>query len=63
MTFYIIGLVIALLVSLSLLVWGIVNEEEARLGIDSIVIISLFSWLSIFIMVMAAIFIGLKKEQ
>ena len=63
LTFYIVGVVIVTLVTLSLLIWGFVNERTDVLDTGDLIVISLLSWVSLFIMVMTAIFMKLRKNK
>jgi len=63
LTIYLIGVAIATLVALSLLIWGFVNERTDTLDAGDLITISLLSWVSLFIMVMTAIFMKLRKNK
>ena len=62
-TIYLIGVAIATLAALSLLIWEIVNEMPDTLDTGDLIALSLLSWVSLFIMVMTAIFMKLQKNK
>ena len=62
-TIYLIGVVIATLVALSIVIWEIVNEGIDILDTEELILISLLSWVSLFVMVMIVIFMKLRKNK
>ena len=63
LTFYIVGVVIVTLVTLSLIIWEFVDEITDTLDTGELIAISLFSWVSLFIIVMTVIFMKLRKNK
>ena len=67
MTFYIVGVIIVLLLSLTILAWEIVNgevyESEMPTSLIGIFIFSLFSWAILFLLAILFVFQYAKNKR
>ena len=62
-TFYIIGVVIVLLVTLTQVSYELAYQKEDRMSWSTIGILAFFSWLTLFTVVMTAIFSRAKRNR
>ena len=63
MTFYIVGVVIVLLVTLTQVSYELAYQKEDRMSWGTIGILAFFSWLTLFTIIMTAMFSIAKKNR